>query len=178
MQPTPSQTVVVLDFGAQYSQLIARRIRECHVYCEILPYQTPLDALLARKPRGIVFTGGPPSVYEANAPSVDPRIYEAGVPILGICYGMQLMGQQLGSRVAPGAQREYGKTELHVHEPDALFRGLNDRLVCWMSHGDRVESPPPGFQTLASTANAPVAAIGDPSRRLYGVQFHPEVTHT
>jgi GMP synthase (glutamine-hydrolysing) len=178
MDPTPPQTVIVLDFGAQYSQLIARRIRECHVYCEILPFHTPIEALLDRRPRGIVFTGGPPSVYEANAPTVDPRIYEAGIPILGICYGMQLMAEQLGGRVAPGAQREYGKTELHVRQADGLFSGLNDHLICWMSHGDRVEGPPPGFEVLAKTTNTPVAAMGDPARRLFGVQFHPEVTHT
>jgi GMP synthase (glutamine-hydrolysing) len=178
MHPNPSHAVIVLDFGAQYSQLIARRIRECHVYCEILPSHTPLDALLEREPRAIVFSGGPPSVYEANAPSVDPAIYEAGVPILGICYGMQLMAAQLGGRVVPGAQREYGKTELVVRDPEPLFAGLNDHLVCWMSHGDRIEAAPEGFRVLASTANTPVASMGDPQRRLYGVQFHPEVTHT
>jgi GMP synthase (glutamine-hydrolysing) len=178
MDPTQSHSVIVLDFGAQYSQLIARRIRECHVYCEILPFSTPVDVLLDRSPQAIVLTGGPPSVYEANAPTIDPALFDAGVPILGICYGMQLMAQQLGGRVAPGGLREYGKTELRVLEPGDLFAGLNDHLICWMSHGDRVEAPPPGFRTLAATPSTPVAAMGDRERRLYGVQFHPEVTHT
>lgn len=178
MQPTPQQNVIVLDFGAQYSQLIARRIRECRVYCELLPFDTPLEELLARRPSGIVFSGGPPSAYEAGAPVVDPAIYEAGVPILGICYGMQLMARQLGGQVVPGGHREYGKTELEVQDDDTLFHGLNQHLVCWMSHGDKVEAPPPGFSVVASTANTPVAAFANPERKQYGVQFHPEVTHT
>src|SRR5215212_6830691 len=140
MDPTQSHPVIVLDFGAQYSQLIARRIRECHVYCEILPFSTPIDVLLERAPPAIVLTGGPPSVYEANAPIVDPALFELGVPILGICYGMQIMAQMLGGRVAPGGLREYGKTELRVLEPAGLFAGLNDHLICWMSHGDNVEA--------------------------------------
>jgi GMP synthase (glutamine-hydrolysing) len=178
MASSPSQTVLVLDFGAQYSQLIARRIRECHVYCELLPYTTPLEEILARKPSGIVLSGGPDSVYEPGAPAIEPALFEQGVPILGICYGMQLMARQLGGKVVPGAQREFGKTELRVPKPDSLFAGLNDHLVCWMSHGDRVDAPPPGFETLARTENAPVAAMRDSVRRLFGVQFHPEVTHT
>lgn len=179
MDPTPNQNVLVLDFGAQYSQLIARRIRECNVYCELLPCETSLEEIRRRKPSGIVLSGGPPSVYEANAPEVDPGVYDLGVPILGICYGMQLMARQLGGDVVPGGQqREYGKTELEVSEPDDLFYGLNRHLVCWMSHGDRVDAPPPGFQTLATTPNTPVAAMGNPERKLYAVQFHPEVTHT
>jgi GMP synthase (glutamine-hydrolysing) len=179
MQPTPEQKVLVLDFGAQYSQLIARRIRECHVYCELLPHDTPLAEIAARRPAGLVFSGGPPSVYEPGAPTIDPAVYNLGLPILGICYGMQLMARQLGGEViAGGQQREYGKTDLEVHRPDALFEGLNRDLVCWMSHGDRVDTPPPGFGVLASTGNTPVAAMADPSRGLYGVQFHPEVTHT
>lgn len=178
MQPTPSQTVVVLDFGAQYSQLIARRIRECRVYCEILPSSIPLEEIRRRQPRGIVFTGGPPSVYDDKAPSVDPRLYDLGVPILGICYGMQLMAQQLGGSVVGGALKEFGKTELDVLRPSGIFAGLNTQLVCWMSHGDKVEAAPPGFEVLASTGSTPVAAMADRRRRLYGVQFHPEVTHT
>jgi len=178
MQPIPTQTIVVLDFGAQYSQLIARRIRECRVYCEILPYTTPVEEIRRRQPRGIVFTGGPPSVYENAAPTVDPAIYELGVPILGICYGMQLMAQQLGGRVVAGALKEFGKTELEVVRPDGLFAGLNFQLVCWMSHGDKVEAAPPGFEVLAATGSTPVAAMAEARRRLFGVQFHPEVTHT
>jgi GMP synthase (glutamine-hydrolysing) len=179
MQPRPSQNVIVLDFGAQYSQLIARRIRECHVYCELLPHDTPLEEVAARRPAGIVFSGGPPSVYDPGAPAIDPSVYDLGIPILGICYGMQLMAKQLDGEVVPGGQqREYGKTDLQVRDEDVLFRGLNRELVCWMSHGDRVDAPPPGFGVLASTANTPVAALADPGRKLYGVQFHPEVTHT
>ena len=172
------QLVIVLDFGAQYSQLIARRIRECKVYCEILPYDTPLEDLLARSPVGIVFSGGPSSVYEENAPTCDLKIYECGVPILGICYGMQLMAHQLGGAVAPGARREFGKTELEVVDDSDLFAGLNPQLICWMSHGDAVQSPPPGFRITARTMNTPVAAMSNPQRKLYGVQFHPEVVHT
>jgi GMP synthase (glutamine-hydrolysing) len=178
MQPSPSHTVFVLDFGAQYSQLIARRIRECRVYCELLPHDTPVAEILARRPAGLVFSGGPASVYEPGAPTVDPALYSAGIPILGICYGMQLMARQLGGEVNPPDEREYGKTDLYVDAPDTLFEGLNTSLVCWMSHGDRVDAPPPGFQVLAHTPNSPVAAIADSDRRLYGVQFHPEVTHT
>jgi GMP synthase (glutamine-hydrolysing) len=179
MQSSAQQNVIVLDFGAQYSQLIARRVRECHVYCELLPCDTPLEQLRARNPSGLIFSGGPPSVYEAGAPQIDPGMYDLGIPILGICYGMQLMARQLGGDVVPGGQqREYGKTDLHVADADELFEGLNGELVCWMSHGDRVDAPPPGFQVLASTGNTPVAAMADPDRRFYAVQFHPEVTHT
>jgi len=179
MDPTPTQNVIVLDFGAQYSQLIARRIRECNVYCEMLPCDTPLEEIRRRQPSGIVLSGGPPSVYETDAPKSDPAIYDLGIPILGICYGMQLMALQLGGDVVPGGQqREYGKTELEVREPGELLYDLNRHLVCWMSHGDRVDAPPPGFHTLATTENTPVAAMACPERRLYAVQFHPEVTHT
>jgi len=179
MQPTPAQNIIVLDFGAQYSQLIARRVRECHVYCELLPFDTPTAEIAARRPSGIIFSGGPPSVYDAGAPSADPALYELGIPVLGICYGMQLMARQLGGDVVPGGQqREYGKTDLTVRSAGGLFEGLNGDLVCWMSHGDRVDAPPPGFELLANTANTPVAAMADERRRLYGVQFHPEVTHT
>jgi len=172
------QLVIVLDFGAQYSQLIARRIRECKVYCEILPYDTPIDEIARRKPMGIVFSGGPSSVYEDGAPTCDPRIYDLRIPVLGICYGMQLMAFQLGGVVVPGARREYGKTELDVLDNSDLFAGLNPELICWMSHGDAVQSQPPGFKVSARTANSPVAAMGDPERKLFGVQFHPEVVHT
>jgi GMP synthase (glutamine-hydrolysing) len=178
MASSPPQTVLVLDFGAQYSQLIARRIRECRVYCELLPFSTPIEQILLRQPAGIVLSGGPDSVYTPGAPSIDPALFEQGIPILGICYGMQLMARQLGGEVVPGAQREFGKTELRVERPGSLFSGLNDHLVCWMSHGDRVDAPPPGFDVAARTEHAPVAAMANPVRRLFGVQFHPEVTHT
>ncbi|HET6452879.1 MAG TPA: glutamine-hydrolyzing GMP synthase [Armatimonadota bacterium] len=170
--------VVVIDFGAQYSQLIARRIRECNVYCEILPYDTPAEELAARKPKGIVLSGGPSSVYEEDAPHPDPRIFELGIPVLGICYGMQLMGYNLGGNVGPGDKREYGKTELKVVEGCDLFYGLDKQLIGWMSHGDSVKQTPEGFQVIARTANTSVAAMANPIRRLYAVQFHPEVVHT
>jgi GMP synthase (glutamine-hydrolysing) len=174
---TPEDLVLVMDFGAQYGQLIARRIRECHVYCEIVSYDTPTAEILARRPKAIVFSGGPSSVYEDGAPLCDPALFEAGIPILGICYGMQLMAKMLGGEVRSGAQREYGKTELTVLNHDDLFEGLNPRLIAWMSHGDRVESVPPGFVETARTSTA-LAAVSDPGRRLFGVQFHPEVVHT
>ncbi len=174
----PDEFVIVLDFGAQYSQLIARRIRECKVYCELMPFDTPVEELAALKPSGIVFSGGPASVYEAEAPQCDVRIFQLGVPILGICYGMQLMASQLGGQVVGGEKREYGRTELRVLEGDDLFAGLNPQLICWMSHGDVVTTPPAGFTATALTDNSPVAAMADRKRRLFGVQFHPEVVHT
>ncbi|MEN6521305.1 MAG: glutamine-hydrolyzing GMP synthase [Armatimonadota bacterium] len=172
------QLVIVLDFGAQYSQLIARRVRECKVYCEIMPYDTPVEEIVRRQPVGIIFSGGPSSVYEEGAPTCDPRLYDLRIPILGICYGMQLMSYQLGGGVVPGDRREYGKTELDVVDNADLFAGLNPQLICWMSHGDAVQSPPPGFKVTARTANSPVAAMANREKRLYGVQFHPEVVHT
>ncbi|MGD0110738.1 MAG: glutamine-hydrolyzing GMP synthase [Armatimonadota bacterium] len=173
----PEELVIVLDFGAQYNQLIARRIRECHVYCEILPSDTPTAEILARKPKGIVFSGGPSSVYEEGAPLCDPALFDAGIPILGICYGMQLMAKVLGGEVRGGQHREYGKTELTVLDDGDLFQGLNPRLIAWMSHGDRVERVPTGFVPTARTASV-CAAMSDRSRKLFGVQFHPEVVHT
>jgi GMP synthase (glutamine-hydrolysing) len=172
------QLIIMLDFGAQYSQLIARRVRECRVYCEIMPYDTPLEEIVKRQPMGIIFSGGPSSVYEEGAPTVDPRIYDLRIPILGICYGMQVMAFQLGGGVVPQARREYGKTELDVLDNSDLFAGLNPELICWMSHGDAVQSPPPGFRVSARTGNSPVAAMSNPERKLFGVQFHPEVVHT
>jgi len=172
------ELILILDFGAQYTQLIARRIRECHVYCEILPNSTPLEKIAERNPKGIIFSGGPASVYEANAPSVDPGVYDIGPPVLGICYGQQLMALQLGGEVVPAEKREYGKADLQVIRPAPLFTGLPASLSCWMSHGDTVLSPPPGFSTLATTESTPVASMANDSRKLYGVQFHPEVAHT
>ncbi|WP_394794695.1 glutamine-hydrolyzing GMP synthase [Armatimonas sp.] len=176
--PIPDENVVVLDFGAQYTQLIARRVRECKVYCEILPCETPLAEIQKRKPIGIIFSGGPASCYEPGAPDVDMGIYELGIPILGICYGMQLMSRQLGGKVRAGTQREYGKTALDVTDNTDLFLGLNRELICWMSHGDTVEAPPPGFKITATTASTPVAAMADTARKFFAVQFHPEVVHT
>jgi GMP synthase (glutamine-hydrolysing) len=176
--PVPDENIVILDFGAQYTQLIARRVRECKVYCEILPHDKPLAEVLARKPIGIIFSGGPSSCFEPDAPSVDPAIYEAGIPILGICYGMQLMSLQLGGVVDAADHGEYGKTQLDVHESGDLFLGLNRELVCWMSHGVTVKSPPPGFVVTAVTPKTPVAAMANVDRKLFAVQFHPEVVHT
>lgn len=172
------ELVIVLDFGGQYSHLIARRIRELKVFCEMLPFSTPVEELKARKPKGIVFSGGPSSVYHDKAPVCDPAIYDLGIPILGICYGMQLMAQQLGGGVSRATHREYGKTELNVLNRERIFSCLAPVEQCWMSHGDLVESPPPGFTITARTGKAPVAAMAHPDKNLYGVQFHPEVVHT
>jgi len=177
-------TVVILDCGAQYRQLIARRVREARVFCEVLPCATPAAEVLARRPRGIILTGGPASVYDQGAPRADAALFDAGVPVLGICYGMQLLAHQLGGEVERAQRREYGRAELEVAADGAgdgagdLFAGLPRRLEVWMSHGDRVVRLPPGFLALARTANAPLAAAADPRRSLYGVQFHPEVVHT
>jgi GMP synthase (glutamine-hydrolysing) len=174
----PNELIIVLDFGAQYTQLIARRIREANVYCEILPYDASVEKIVSKKPIGIVFSGGPASVYAPDAPKVDQAIYELGLPILGICYGMQTMAYDLGGTVAQAELKEFGKTQLEVLVENDLFAGLNPELVCWMSHGDTVEQAPPGFKTLAATDNCPVAAMADEQRRFYAVQFHPEVVHT
>nr|WP_211662128.1 glutamine-hydrolyzing GMP synthase [Moorella glycerini] len=174
----PAEIVLVLDFGGQYNQLIARRIREAGVYSEMIPFNTPLQEILARQPKGIVFSGGPASVYSPGAPRIDRALYESGIPILGICYGMQLMAHDLGGRVEAAGGREYGKTELEVTTDDILFAGLPRTMQCWMSHGDYISAPPTGFKVTARSAYTPVAAMSDPGRRLYGVQFHPEVKHT
>ncbi|HWI55391.1 MAG TPA: glutamine-hydrolyzing GMP synthase, partial [Desulfobacteria bacterium] len=173
------EMVLILDFGGQYTQLIARRIRELKVYCEILSYKTPAAKIREIAPRGIVFSGVPSSVYVDNAPHCDPEILNLGIPVLGICYGIQLMTQQLGGKVTRAENREYGKTSLTVLAPDdILFAGMEQELTCWMSHGDFVECPPDGFCTTARTGHSPVAAFAHPQRKLYGVQFHPEVVHT
>ena len=172
------EQVFVIDFGAQYSQLIARRVRECRVYCEILPFNMSAGDLAARKPAGIILSGGPASVYEEGAPHPDPKIFELGVPVLGICYGMQLMGHTLGGRVGPGGKREYGKTQLQVLDTGDLLHGLDAEIVGWMSHGDAVLEVPAGFVPLARSANTHNAAMANRERKLYGVQFHPEVVHT
>jgi GMP synthase (glutamine-hydrolysing) len=176
--PSQQEKVLVLDFGAQYVRLIVRRIREQQVYAEIVPGDTPVEKVLAESPTAIVLSGGPASVYEPGAPSVDPALFEAGVPVLGICYGHQLMARVLGGEVSAGEQREFGRTELSVDEADGLLKGVPPATRCWMSHGDRVVEVPEGFRVLAHTAHSPVAAMGHPERRLYGVQFHPEVQHT
>jgi GMP synthase (glutamine-hydrolysing) len=172
------ETIIVLDFGAQYSRLIARRVRECNVFCEILPYDTRLEQIVQKDPKGIIFTGGPASVYAEDAPMCDPRLYDATIPILGICYGMQLTALMQGGVVRRADRREYGKSMMDVVDRSDLFGGVQTVTQCWMSHGDSVSAPPKGFKILASTPNSPVAAMGDPVRRIYGVQFHPEVVHT
>jgi len=172
------ETVVVLDFGAQYSQLIARRVRELNVYSELLPFDIPLEALRERRPIGIILSGGPESVYSDDAPRLDPALFEAGIPILGICYGMQLMAHQLQGKVVRAPQREYGPADLEVIDPDPLFESTPRTQKVWMSHGDEIVAAPPGFETTARSANSACAAMIDRRRRLYGIQFHPEVSHT
>ncbi len=172
------ELVLVIDFGAQYNQLIARKVRELNVYSELRPHTISSDEVLALKPKGLIFSGGPASVLAEGAPQVDPQLFELGIPILGICYGLQLLAHSLGGKVSPGTRREYGPAEAEVVEEDVLFAGFPARFDCWMSHGDRVEELPPGFKVLARTDSSPVAAMGDTTRAFYGVQFHPEVVHT
>ena len=174
------ETILILDFGSQYTQLIARRIREQNVYCEIHPYTVPLAQIEVIAPKGIVLSGGPASVYEADSPKIDTKLFELGIPILGICYGMQLMAALLtGGKVQPATEREYGHAPLRVLDAsEPLFDGLSSQFSAWMSHGDRIDTPPIGFQTIAQTENAPIAAMVDSDRAFYGLQFHPEVEHT
>ena len=167
----------MLDFGSQYSQLIARRVREASVYCELVPGTTPWEELKRRQPAGLILSGGPSSVYEPGAPQVDPEVLRSGVPVLGICYGLQLIAHHLGGKVDPGYPREYGPALLSVRQTDGLFEGLDGELPVWMSHGDHVTQMPPGFRSLASSGNSPVAAFAN-DRGVYGIQFHPEVVHT
>lgn len=170
--------ILVLDFGSQYTQLIARRIRENRVYSEIYPFNAPMDKITSFRPRGIVLSGGPSSVYDSGAPLLDARVFELGVPILGICYGMQLMAHTLGGRVARARRREYGRAELVVDDDADLLRKIPKNSVAWMSHGDRIERPPRGFVRIAHTDNSPIAAMADRKRGFYALQFHPEVIHT
>ena len=172
------ETVIVLDFGGQYNQLIARRVRECNVYCEIYSYKTDLNTIKEKNPKGIIFTGGPNSVYLENAAACDPEIYSWGVPILGICYGSQLMMHQLGGRVERAPEREYGKTLVHVDQSSKLFQNVSKDTICWMSHNDYISQAAPGFSISAYTDNCPVAAVENAEKGLYAVQFHPEVLHT
>jgi len=170
--------ILVLDFGSQYSHLIARRIREMRIYCELHPCTVPLESIRSFGPKGIILSGGPASVYEPGAPTVDPGIWDLGVSILGICYGLQLMMHQLGGVVARGTRREFGHAQLEIERPDPLFDGLGRNITVWMSHGDKVNRIPETFCRLATTSNSEYAAIVHPQRHLYGIQFHPEVTHT
>src|SRR6266566_3099925 len=175
MQP---DLVLVVDYGAQYAQLIARRVREAHVYSEIVPHTASVDELLARRPKAIILSGGPSSVYTPGAPQANAGLFAAGVPVFGICYGFQAMAQALGGEVANTGAREFGRTTLSVSTPGVLLRGLPSAQQVWMSHGDEVSVAPPGFVVTARTVGVPVAAFEDVDRRLAGVQFHPEVLHT
>ncbi len=174
----PQELIVVLDFGGQYNQLIARRIRDLGVYSELLPYNTSVERIRELQPKGIVFSGGPASVYEENAPQVDPGIYELGLPILGICYGMQLMSHQLSGKVERAGKREYGKAMVRFADSCSLTSGLPAEQQVWMSHTDLVTTPPAGFVVDASTDHAPIAAMSHPEKRFFAVQFHPEVRHS
>ncbi len=168
-------SIAILDFGSQYAQLIARRVREAHVYCELFPWDTPVETVLAIKPKGFILSGGPKSVYEPDAPYIQKYIFDSGLPVLGICYGMQALTHALGGQVDASAHREYGFAEIEPLTPDTILSALSK---VWMSHGDRITRMPDGFVALAKSANSPLAAMGDFRRKYFGVQFHPEVDHT
>jgi len=170
--------ILILDFGGQYTQLIARRVRECHVYSEVIPWSTPLADILAHKPKGIILSGGPSTVHDPHAPMIDPALFQAGIPVLGICYGMQLAAHLLGGKVERANEREYGRVTVRVKDRSGLFGGMKDASGCWMSHTWQVTACPPGFRVVAETDNCPVAAMVNEEKKIFGVQFHPEVTHT
>ena len=172
------EKILVIDFGGQYNQLVARRVRECNVYCEIYSYKTPLEKIKAMEPKGIILTGGPSSCYEENAATCSKELFELGVPVLGLCYGAQLMSHILGGKVERATSREYGKTEVDLNINSPLFKGVMQHTVCWMSHFDYISKLAPGFVSIAHTANTPVAAMECNEKKLYGIQFHPEVLHT
>ena len=176
--PVSEEEVVVLDYGGQYSQLIARRVRELGVFSELLPHHVAIEEIERRKPCGLILSGGPASVYAEGAPKLDRRLLELGIPVLGICYGMQLVTLDLGGRVESAEVGEFGRSDLRVLEPGRLLEGLPAEQTCWMSHRDTVFEPPPGFTALASSTASPVAALEDVERGIYGIQFHPEVVHT
>ncbi|HXP37051.1 MAG TPA: glutamine-hydrolyzing GMP synthase [Solirubrobacteraceae bacterium] len=175
---TGNEEIVVLDYGGQYSQLIARRVRDCGVFSELLPHTVALEEIAKRKPRGVILSGGPASVYADGAPRLERELLELGVPVMGICYGMQLLMHELGGRVEQAEVGEFGRSDLHVSEPGVLLREMPREQTCWMSHRDTVYEPPPGFTALASSSSSPVAAVEDTDRGIYGIQFHPEVVHT
>src|SRR5580704_19438818 len=175
---TPTEEIVVLDYGGQYSQLIARRVRDCGVFSELLPHHVPIEEVAKRHPRGIILSGGPASVYAPGAPKLERGLLELGVPVLGICYGMQLLVHDLGGRVEQAEVGEFGRSELTVTTPGVLLAGMPKEQTCWMSHRDTVFEPPQGFTALASSTGSPVAAVEDAARGIYGIQFHPEVVHT
>ncbi len=175
---THSDLILVLDYGAQYAQLIARRVRELGVYSELHPFNISIEAIRKLQPKGIILSGSPHSTYDAGAPHSDPKIFELGVPVLGICYGLQLIGYQLGGEVDKAARREYGSAELIIDDASDLLAGIGKQSTVWMSHGDHLVKAPKGFEAIAHTDNAPICAIRDLTRKIYGVQFHPEVVHT
>ena len=170
--------IIVLDFGGQYNQLVARRVRECNVYCEIYSYRTELEKIKEMNPKGIILTGGPNSCYEADSPTYKKELFELGIPVLGLCYGAQLMQHVLGGKVEKAPVREYGKTEVMVDKSSPLFANVEEKTICWMSHFDYISNVAPGFKISAHTADCPVAAAENPNKNLYAIQFHPEVLHT
>jgi GMP synthase (glutamine-hydrolysing) len=176
--PERPDTVAVLDFGSQFAQLIARRVRELNVYSELLPHDTPMAELERRGVKAVILSGGPSSVYDDDAPRADPALWSGRIPVLGICYGLQLMAHELGGEVVPSAKREYGPATVSMTEPDGLFAGIEREQPVWMSHGDSILRPPEGFRATAQTDSTPYAGLADPGRHLYGIQFHPEVVHT
>ncbi|MDD5671456.1 MAG: glutamine-hydrolyzing GMP synthase [Candidatus Omnitrophica bacterium] len=173
-----TETLLILDFGSQYTQLIARRVREQKVFSKILPYNVPFEKIVEENPRGLILSGSPANVYDSKAPVADKRIFNLGIPVLGICYGLQLIGHHFKAKVHKSPKREYGFAEVRIDHPTDFFWGLPKTITCWMSHGDKLDSLPENFRKLAHTSNAPVAAVADLKRRIYGVQFHPEVVHT
>jgi len=175
-----SERILILDFGSQYTQLIARRVREAKVYCEIYPFNAGLEKVKTFRPKGLILSGGPSSVYDPGSPLIEKAVIDIGVPVLGICYGMQLLTHLLGGVVAKSQKREYGRAELNIHKGKGLFTGVGEagRATVWMSHGDRIEKMPDGFTAIAHTGNSPTAAMADDDKKFYGVQFHPEVVHT
>ncbi|MFA3782978.1 glutamine-hydrolyzing GMP synthase [Melioribacteraceae bacterium 4301-Me] len=175
---THSQKILILDFGSQYTQLIARRIRENNVYSEIQPHNYPLEKIKLHKPKGIILSGGPQSVYDQDAPQIDKKLFELDIPILGICFGLQLIAKELGGKVEPAINREYGKTEFEILQTNELFKDVNTKSTVWMSHGDLVTELPEGFIINGRSENSPICAVSNSSKKIYGLQFHPEVSHT
>lgn len=180
MKEIHQEKILILDFGSQYTQLIARRVRECKVYCEIIPFNEGIERIKKEKPKGLILSGGPSSVYMSKAPLIDKKIFELGIPVLGICYGMQLMTYILGGEVSKSVKREYGKAELIIDDDSDIFKGIGEggTVTVWMSHGDKIEKMPAGFVSIAHTDNSPVAVMKNDNLNLFGLQFHPEVVHT
>ena len=173
-----NELILILDFGGQYNQLIARRVRECNVYSEVVPYNISIEKIKEKNPKGIIFTGGPASVYKEDSPTISAEIFSMGIPILGICYGAQLMQHLLGGEVKTANVREYGHTEVTVDTNTTLFQGVNEKTIVWMSHTDYIAKPADGFLVTSSSKDCPVAAVENKEKNLYAVQFHPEVMHS